>query len=71
MKTPPYRFRALKTFTSPVTKSTYVADPRLSYTVRPGNDLLNSLVKKWVQNGDVEILDEFPKVSLGGSGIVK
>lgn len=66
---PPYKFRALRTFDSPETKSTYVADSRLTYTVRPGNPLLHALVKKWKENGDVEILEE-SAVKIGGSGVV-
>lgn len=56
------RFKALKDFQSNELKSLYVAG--LSYTVRPGNDLLAKLVPQWVKDGRVEILGDGVKATV-------
>lgn len=66
------RFRALQTFDSVEVRSRYVTG--LSYTVRPGNDLLAGLVKIWLPEGKVEVITERDaterKARITGSGKV-
>lgn len=50
-----HKFRALKTFESEETRSTYVTG--LFYTIRPGNDLLAVLAEDWVSEGKIEYVD--------------
>lgn len=40
--------------------------PGLSYTVRPGNDLLAGKVQEWVAEGKVSLI---PPVGAGASGV--
>lgn len=50
------RFKALKTFDSKETRSTYVVG--FFYTIRPGNDLLAVLAEDWVSQGMIEYVDQ-------------
>jgi hypothetical protein len=65
------RFRALATFESEETRSTYVEG--LTYTVRPGNDLLAVLAVDWAEQDKIEFIDSavVPKSRISGSGFVK
>ncbi len=66
------RFNALETFRSEEMRSTYMAG--LSYTVRPGNDLLARHVAAWVSEGKVEVIPEDAmterKARVSGHGVV-
>ncbi len=66
------RFKALGTFKSEEMRSTYVAG--LSYTVRPGNDLLARHVAAWVSEGKVEIIPEHAvterQAFVSGQGVI-
>ena len=66
------RFKALETFRSEELRSTYQTG--LSYTVRPGNDLLARHVAAWVSEGRVEIIPEHTvterKAFVSGQGVV-
>ncbi len=61
-------FRALETFDSEATRSTYVRG--LTYTVRPGNELLARLVETWIGEDKVEIIRPPDKARIGGHGKV-
>lgn len=66
------KFRALETFKSEEMRSTYMVG--LSYTVRPGNDLLARHVAAWVSEGKVEVIPEHAvterRAFLSGQGVV-
>ena len=59
------RFRALRTFEEPALRSGYVEG--LSYTVRPGDDLLRRFMMDWLDKGWVEEIDPDAKIIGFGS----
>jgi len=65
------QFTPLKNFFSPELKSEYCLG--LSYTVRPGNELLASLLPEWVDSGLVKLggPDVQPTEKISGSGNVQ
>lgn len=63
------RFRILDDFTYEGLKSDYLAG--LTYTIRPGNELLAALVPQWVAEGKAEWLDDSaPKSQVSAKGTV-
>jgi len=65
------RFKALETFRSEELRSTYQTG--LSYTVRPGNDLLARHAKTWVSEGKIEVISESAATEafVSGQGVVQ
>lgn len=60
------RFKALTDFDDPETKSTYCRG--LKYTIRAGNTQLATKVKKWVNEGKVELVAEGTEATVKGKG---
>lgn len=62
------KFTPVKTFYSPEFESTYLKG--FSYTVRPGNLLLDELSKRWLAEGKIKEVEQGPRL-VKGEGIVK
>lgn len=67
------QFRVLKTFESPLFKSTYVEG--MLYTIRPGNDLLATHAEDWRESGLIEYVESDgghqPPLKIAGQGTVR
>lgn len=62
------QFKALSTFESPETQSTYLEG--FSYTIRPANRLLNALAELWFIQKKIEFLHDDKRAEFKGRGFV-